>query len=191
MKKSDKRGDILQAALELIAAKGFHGAPMSKIAEKAGVAAGTIYRYFSSKDDLIAAIYQALEETMRATIVEESSDGRPVRERFLALQRASIKYFVANPLHFRFMEQFYNSPYGDTMRRDNLLGKPGKHNLLIDIFSEGIAKQILKDFPLPIVFSLATGPLMFLMRDHIFGFITLDDALIERTTEACWDAIRR
>jgi AcrR family transcriptional regulator len=191
MKKSDKRGDIVQAAFELIAAKGFHGAPMSEIAEKAGVAAGTIYRYFSSKDDLIAAIYQALEETMRATIVEESSDGRPVRERFLALQRASIKYFVANPLHFRFMEQFYNSPYGDTMRRDNLLGKPGKHNLLIDIFSEGIAKQILKDFPLPIVFSLATGPLMFLMRDHIFGFITLDDALVERTTEACWDAIRR
>ena len=191
MKKPDKRGDIIQAALELIAAQGFHGAPMSEIAAKAGVAAGTIYRYFSSKDDLIVAIYRTLEEMMIEAILEESSGGRPVRERFLALQRVSIKYFIAHPLHFRFMEQFFNSPYGDTMRRDNLLGKPGKHSLLIDIFSEGIAQGILKDFPLPIVFSLATGPLMFLMRDHIFGFITLDDALIERTTEACWDAIRR
>lgn len=191
MKNLDKRRDILQAALELIAARGFHGAPMAEIAAKAGVAAGTIYRYFSGKDDLIVEIYQELEETMRAAILQKSPEGLPVRERFLALQRASIKYFIAHPLHFRFMEQFFNSPYGDTMRRDSLLGKPGKHNLLIDIFSEGIAQRILKDFPLPIIFSLATGPLMFLMRDHIFGFITLDDALIERTTVACWDAIRR
>ncbi len=191
MEKRDKRGDIIQAALELIAAQGFHGAPMSEIAAKAGGAAGTIYRYFSSKDELIVAIYRTLEDMMIEAILEESSGGRPVRERFLALQRASIRYFIVHPLHFRFMEQFYNSPYGDTMRRDSLLGKPGKHSLLIDIFSEGIAQGILKDFPLPIIFSLATGPMVFLIRDHIIGFISLDDALIERTTEACWDAIRR
>ena len=150
-----------------------------------------LYRYFPSKDDLIVSVYRTLEDMLIEAILEESVGGRSLRERFLALQRASIKYFVAHPLHFRFMEQFFNSPYGDTMRRDSLLGQPGKNSLLIDIFSEGIAQGLLKDFPLPIVFSLATGPMMFLMRDHIFGFITLDDGLIERTTEACWDAIRR
>jgi len=46
MKNSDKREEIMQAALELIAEHGFHGAPMAMIAEKAGVGAGTIYRYF-------------------------------------------------------------------------------------------------------------------------------------------------
>jgi AcrR family transcriptional regulator len=44
MKKPDKRDIVIQAALELIAEKGFHGAPMSMIAEKSGVAVGTIYR---------------------------------------------------------------------------------------------------------------------------------------------------
>ena len=41
------------------------------------------------------------------------------------------------------------------------------------------------------LFSLAFGPLIFLMRDHILGFVTLDEALIKQITEACWDAIKR
>jgi hypothetical protein len=45
MKNSDKREEIVQAALELIAEKGFHGAPMAMIAKKSDVAVGTIYRY--------------------------------------------------------------------------------------------------------------------------------------------------
>lgn len=47
----DKRDEIIRAAKELIAEHGFHGAPMARVAEEAGVAAGTIYRYFESKDD--------------------------------------------------------------------------------------------------------------------------------------------
>ena len=37
MNKSDKRADIMQAALEIIAERGFHDAPMSEISEKASV----------------------------------------------------------------------------------------------------------------------------------------------------------
>jgi len=50
MARRDKRDDIVQAALELIAENGFHGAPMAMIADRAGVGAGTIYRYFENKD---------------------------------------------------------------------------------------------------------------------------------------------
>ena len=62
MKNTDKREEIMQAALELIAEHGFHGAPMAMIADKAGVGAGTIYRYFESKDVLITELYRELEE---------------------------------------------------------------------------------------------------------------------------------
>ena len=53
MEKSDKRCAIIRATLDLVAEQGFHGAPMAAVAERAGVAAGTIYRYFESKDLLI------------------------------------------------------------------------------------------------------------------------------------------
>jgi len=193
MKTSDKRGDVMQAALELIAERGFHGAPIAEIAEKAGVAAGTIYRYFESKDVLITQLFRELEDKINTTLREGYPVERPLRERFLYLVRELLRYLIAHPLHFRYMEQYFNSPYGTSMRRDRLLGKSGNHDqyILIEIFEEGISQRILKDLPIVVLFSLAVGPLISLMRDHILGFIVLDEPLIKQATEACWDAIKR
>jgi len=191
MKTSDKRSDVMQAALELISDQGFHGAPMAEIAEKAGVAAGTIYRYFESKEALIYELHRELEEKIRATLREGYSVERPLRERFLYLIRELLRYFITNPLHFRYMEQYFNSPYGISMHRDRLLSKSGNHDILMDIFEHGIEQQILKEFPKAVLFSLAFGPLILLMRDHILGFVILDDSLIKQITEACWDIIKK
>jgi AcrR family transcriptional regulator len=190
MKTSDKRRDIMQAALQLIAERGFHRAPMSEIAEKAGVAAGTIYRYFENKDVLISELHRELEYRIMAVLQDGYPSGKPVRERFLYLIRELLRYFIANPLHFRYMEQFFNSPYGISMRRDKLLGKPGNHDILMEIFEEGISKQILKELPAVVFFSLAFGPLIILLRDHIFGFVVMDESLINQITKACWDAVK-
>ena len=47
-----KREQVLQTTLELITELGFHATPMALIIEKSGVAAGTIYYYFKSKEEL-------------------------------------------------------------------------------------------------------------------------------------------
>jgi AcrR family transcriptional regulator len=191
MKTENTRSDIMQAALDLIVEQGFHGAPVAEIAEKAGVAAGTIYRYFVSKDFLITELHRELEEKIVAVVQESYPSERPLRERFLYLLRELLRYFITNPLHFRYMEQYYNSPYGISLHRDRLLGKPGNQDILMDIFEQGIDQQVLKELPKAILFSLSFGSLISLMRDHILGFIVLDEALIKQTTEACWDAIKR
>jgi hypothetical protein len=95
-----------------------------------------------------------------------------------------------NPLHFRYMEQYFNSPYGISLHRDRLLGKSGNHDILMDIFDQGIRQRVLKDFSKAVLFSLAFGPMISLMRDHILGFVVLNDTLIEQITEACWDGIK-
>jgi AcrR family transcriptional regulator len=191
MKISDKRSDIMQAALELISDQGFHGAPMAEIAEKAGVAAGTIYLYFPSKEVLICELHRELEEQIRTNLQEDYPIEQPLQARFLFLLSTLLQYFIANPLHFRYMEQYFNSPYGISMHRDKLLGKSGNHDILMDIFAQGVEQRILKDFPKAVLFSLAFGPLILLMRDHILGFVTLNDPLIQQITQACWDTIKR
>jgi len=191
MKTSDKRADVMKAALDLISERGFHGAPMAEIAEKAGVAAGTIYRYFENKDVLIAELHRELEDRIMAALQKGFPAGRPLRERFLYLNQRLLMYFIEHPLHFRYMEQYFNSPFGITMHRERLLGKSGNPDLLREIFEEGISQQILKDFPVVVLFSLAFGPMIILLRDHIFGFIVLDESLVRKITEACWNAIER
>lgn len=194
MKKSDKRADIMQAALELIAERGFHAATMGEIAAKAGVAAGTIYLYFDNKDMIITELHQELEEKIMKVLHDGYPLGKSVRERFFYMFRESLQYLIVRPLHFRYMEQYFNSPYGISMRRDGLFGKPGNHDdqdILRDIFEEGISHQILKDFPVVVLFSLAIGPMVSLIRNHTLGIITLDEALIKQITKACWDGIKR
>jgi len=191
MKKTDKRDDIIRASLELIAEHGFHGTPMALIADKAGVGAGTIYRYFESKDVLIKALYRDLEEKITRVLTEGYSEEKPVRERFIYLGTLLLRYFLTHPLHFRFLEQYFNSPYGVSQRRDKFLRKSGNRDVFTDLFEQGMARQVMKDLPLPVHAALAFGPFIALARDHILGLLKLDDALIEQIIEACWDGIKR
>jgi TetR/AcrR family fatty acid metabolism transcriptional regulator len=62
-----KRQLILGAAIRAFARNGYHRARMSDVAREAGVAAGTIYLYFKSKDDLLISIF---EEKVQAFISE-------------------------------------------------------------------------------------------------------------------------
>ena len=57
-KGDDKRDRIMNAAITTFAQNGYHQATMAAVAREAGVAAGTIYLYFKSKDDLLISIFE-------------------------------------------------------------------------------------------------------------------------------------
>jgi len=191
VEKRSKRDEIVQAALELIANNGFHGTPMSMIAEKAGVGAGTIYRYFESKDALMTASHEELAKKLLSELQRKYSTADTFRERFLHLSRTLLKYFVAHPVDFRFLEQYFNSPYGVSLRRERIRGETGEQDLFKEFFEQGIKEKVLKDVPLFIHFGMAIGPIICLARDHSLGLITLNEEEIAQVSEACWDAIKK
>ena len=191
MTKPDKRDEIVRAALELIAENGFHGAPMAMIADKAGVGAGTIYRYFENKEVLINELYQELEQRFYAYLMQGYYPDKPIRERFIHLGTAILRYCISNPLDFRYLEQFHNSPYGVVHRRDKIFGEADEQDVYRELFEEGVAQQVIKELPLVVLFALAFGPLITVARDHILGFVIMDEALIGLTIAACWDGLKR
>src|SRR4051812_31148082 len=65
--RNDKRARILDAAVKVFAGRGFHSATVAEIAREAGVADGTIYLYFKSKDDLLLRLF---DEKMTALVDE-------------------------------------------------------------------------------------------------------------------------
>lgn len=190
MDRNDKRQAIVDAMLEVVAEYGFHAAPMSLVAERAGVGAGTIYRYFEDKDAVIAACYRDLEGRFYEVILQDYPEGKPVRTRFLHFATAVVRHLMSAPNDLRFLQQFHNSPFGVDLCREKMFGRGGR-NLIRDLFEEGRVQQITKDLPLPVYFALSMGPLINVCRDHTLGFVNLDDGLIAATVEACWDAIRR
>ncbi len=190
MKDSEKRRAIIQAALKLIAVHGFHGAPMSMIAETAGVGTGTVYVHFENKEALILAVYREVEKEIVDAVQASYPMSLPFRERFLYLSTEVLKYLVRNPVLFLFVEQFLSSPYSIRARK-RLLGKAGEFDFFRMFFQEGISGRMLKDLPVLMHFALAFGPVTSLCRDHIRGLVHLDDAMILKAAEACWDAIQQ
>jgi len=69
-KSTDKRARIMDAAIKVFAERGFHTATVAEIARAAGVADGTIYLYFKSKDDLLLRLF---DEKMSVLLLEMRS----------------------------------------------------------------------------------------------------------------------
>jgi len=188
---SEKKERIMEAAIQLFVEKGFHASPMSELAKRARVAQGTLYVYFSSKEALIKELFEDIEGRIRAAVEVGYPKSSSLKERFLHVWRNLLLYAISNPLHFRYMEQYYNSPYGISLRRDRLVEQRGGVETFRDLFEEGIRQGILKDFPIAVIFALTFGPLIALARDHILGFIELKEEIIMSVAEACWEGIKR
>lgn len=192
MKTFNKRDDIIKAALELFAEHGFHKVSMAMVARKAGVGTRTIYRHFPSKDNLITDLYNGLEEKLLTEIREGYPANSHPKARFTYLCTAIFRYFLNNPLSFRYMEQQYrNSPSEVALRLGSLMERLRRNDMFRDIFKPGAKHEDLKDLPLFIHFSLALGPLYILARDYVLGLNTLDDKIIDKVVEACWDGMKR
>ena len=190
----NKRTAILEAALNLIAVHGFHGAPTSKIAREAGAGVGSIYRYFQSKEDLIHELFNHLTDKASQDILMDFDPLAPIKEQYMQLSSSTFLYLIKNPKEFAFMEQYFNSPYGITHKRDTILNeqnnKKGSHPLQA-VLEKAKIQQIMKDLPLNILGALSFGPILFLVRDIHAGLIEIDEDTIKKIIEACWDAVKR
>jgi AcrR family transcriptional regulator len=191
---SDKRGKILQAAMELIAKNGFHGAPTAMIAAEAGVGAGTLYRYFTDKDALIVEVQKEVEAHLHQQLQQDYPSEKSIRHRLDHYFIGLMRFFIAHPLEFKFLGQFYDSPYGVELRRDKIFSKAnGEMSIetMRSLLEQGTDAGLIKDLPLVLLFALFIGPLTAAVRDHILGFIDLDDGRQRQLADAFWDAIKR
>ena len=191
---ADKRTSILRAAMTLIARNGFHGSPTAMIAAEAGVGAGTLYRYFADKDALIVAVHREVETRLNEWLQKDYPLGQSIRHRLDHYFIGLLRFFIDHPLEFKFLGQFYDSPYGVELRRDKIFSKPvgdAGCETIHGLLEQGVTEGIIKDLPLELLFALFIGSLTSAVRDHTHGFIDLDDGLQRRLADAFWDAVRQ
>nr|MBA3454015.1 TetR/AcrR family transcriptional regulator [Deltaproteobacteria bacterium] len=93
---NDKRERILAAAETVFAKHGFFAARVAEIAKEAGVADGTIYLYFKSKDDLLISLFETrmkqVNDELRAAIAAE-----PPRDQLRAFIRTYLRLIHDEP----------------------------------------------------------------------------------------------
>ena len=112
-----KRDAVLQAALELFSAHTFAGTPVPLIADHAGVGAGTIYRYFTDKEDLGNAVYQLWAEELRGRLTDAAPSGGSSRDELAQWWQAIVTFATEQAAAFRFLEDQQHDAYLDADSR--------------------------------------------------------------------------
>ncbi len=103
-KSEDKRNAILSAATEVFAERGL-GAATSAISHAAGVAEGTLFTYFKTKDDLVNALYREIKLELADAMMSDFPRRASVRRRFQHVWDRYAKWGIANPKQYRVLQQ--------------------------------------------------------------------------------------
>lgn len=187
-RSTEKRVAILDAALALFADRGFHGTAVPLVAERAGVGAGTLYRYFASKEALVNALYRHWKISLTTALL----DGFPLealpREQFAECWRRLSGFALAHPQAFVFLELHHHAPYLDAESRAADAAVLGP----LRTFAEHAQRAgVLKDQPPELLMSLVFGAVVGIVRASLAGHLPIGSAEAFARAEALvWEAIR-
>jgi TetR/AcrR family fatty acid metabolism transcriptional regulator len=94
---SDRRGQLLEAAVRVFAAKGFRAARVGDIAVEAGVAHGLLYHYFSSKDEVLETIFRETWSALVADTRRVAAASVPLREQLRRFAKIYLGSWLQAP----------------------------------------------------------------------------------------------
>src|SRR5271165_3084451 len=152
--EGEKGEDILRAALDLFVERGFHGTSVPSVAEKARVAAGTIYHYFDGKEALVNAVFQRWKQVMAAEILRDFPFAGSPREQFRTVWERMAAFAIAHPKEFAFVELHQHGSYLDAASR-------GIENQIVDFGVQMVVRaqeaQALKPLSPTLLMEFAIG----------------------------------
>lgn len=94
--KLRQRQDILAAALELFSQNGYHNVSMNEIAEKSEFAVGTLYNFFSSKEDIYKSLMVENSNRFFSALMNSLNQGQDEIEKLRNLVRTKGEVFMEN-----------------------------------------------------------------------------------------------
>jgi AcrR family transcriptional regulator len=183
----DKADAILAAALDLFVEKGFHGTSVPSVAEKAGVAAGTIYHYFASKEALVNALYKSWKAQIAAALVTGFPFEKPVREQFRTIWERMADFAIEHPKELAFLELHHHGSYLDdeSRRIENQTVDFG-----VEMVKRAQAEQAIKPLDPAMLVELANGAFLGVFRGAREGKLPLTKATLMDAERCCWEAVR-
>lgn len=185
-KKAEKRERLLAAALELFAERGFHGTAVPLVAERAGVGAGTVYRFFDSKEALVNAVFRESKARLAARLATVDL-ALPPRALFEQLWARLVEFARSEPVAFHFLELQDHAPYLDEESRALELGVLTPLYAACERFRE--RGGFRGDLAVDVAMALVWGAFVGLIKAERNGYLTLSEASLNAARDACWRAL--
>lgn len=144
---SEKREQLLEASIDLFAREGFWNTSTARIAKHAGVATGTLFNYFPSKDALINAVYMQLKDEWRAHVLDGYPAHADVKTRLEHIWFHYIEWCVRHPDRYSLKQQL---SMADVLSAEAIGYEESEltflHELVQNGFEQGVFKEMAVDY---------------------------------------------
>lgn len=178
----------MDAALLLFAERGFDGTTVPAIAEKANVGAGTIYRYFDSKETLVNVVFQQcvtlFTDSIKKDFPYSSSD---LREKFQHVWYGMVRFAKDNIHALYFIDTHKNARSLDPASREVLGQLLGFFRTFLE---EGKQRNLIRPLPSEALIAIVFGAFLSVYESVRAEKLPETRELIAGIEECCWDAIR-
>lgn len=184
----DKRSDIRQATVDEVAAVGSTAVSVNKIAERAGVAVGTIYRFHDTKNELLAAVFLQVKMDIHNAMMREASQFTSTYERLRAMWFAIVHYGYAAPNDFHFAEVM-SADVRNLMHKDERLTRLRAE--VLTEFDIGIANGTLAEVSLKAIETVMASTASSMARIASFSGTPPEMDDLEEVYALVWNGIAR
>jgi AcrR family transcriptional regulator len=184
----DKRARILEAALGLFTEHGFKGTSTAAIAQRAGVATGTLFHHFKTKEKLINELYKETKLSLAHSLAAKMDDAQGVRDKIQTMWLGFVDWALEHEDKYRFFRHCEASPYiGEELKEECA----AKFVFLFELFGQAVEAGVVKNLPVPLHFALTTGMAEGFIR-HLMQHPEdrENQSLRENAFSMCWDAMR-
>jgi TetR/AcrR family transcriptional repressor of multidrug resistance operon len=183
----DKRILILRATLNLLANCGFHGFSMKQLADRAGMATGTLYLYFKDRDDLIRQLHQEIIKAFAHHVLADHDPGQPLQQQYFIICRKFWDFCLENPDILLSKGQFDHLP--PDVLRDHHKDAWEAFEPLRVLFDQCCSRGLVKPLSDEILVTLGIDAFLSLARKYHLGLISQQDLDLDPIIAATWDAI--
>lgn len=138
LRKAQARERIVAAALAQLAEGGYTSASIQAVAQRAGVATGTVYRHFASKADLFAEVFRrASQREFEVFAQATQDDGRSATERIAAATEAFARRALRQPTR---AYALIAEPVDPAVETERLIFRRGYRDVLVEVLDQGVAR---------------------------------------------------
>ncbi|WP_046214050.1 TetR/AcrR family transcriptional regulator [Paenibacillus wulumuqiensis] len=186
-KTLDKRTQIVEASLALFAERGFDGTTVPEIAVRANVGAGTIYRYFASKEALVNALFQDHLFRLHESFKQDFPQGADAREQFRHII-SRLTEFAGTDLNAL---QFIDTHYYFRLLDEQSLAVYHKLMAFLDGFIHtGQQQGMIKNLPSDTLILMVFGAFLGMCKQQMTSIpFTDEQSLLQQADQCCWDMI--
>jgi AcrR family transcriptional regulator len=184
----EKEQKILDASLKLFTTRGFHGTSTAEIAKTAGVATGTLFHYFKSKEELINRLYFYTKDSMLKEFSENCDYNKPFKENLKSLWLNLVNFGINDAHKFQFIITFHCSPYITSLTREQV---ENKLEGVLEVYKMGFKEQEIKEIYFELAMDYFWGSVVSTV-DHFGKYPEkFNERNLDLAFELFWDGISR